>query len=197
MNKPGFEYSGPAQIMREIAGLTPSYGGISYERLENGGLQWPCPTAEHPGTSILHTLSFNRGKGKFMPLSYRPPMELPDAQYPLLLTTERSLFQYHTGTMTRKVKGLNKYRGEELVEMNPRDAERLGIAEGDIVTVNSRRGEVSARAKLSTASPEGLVMMDFHFGESPTNAVTSTHLDPIAKIPEFKVAAVKVERKKV
>ncbi len=197
MNKPGFDFSSPGQIMEEIARLTPSYGGISYERLEKGGLQWPCPTPEHPGTAVLHTLSFNRGKGKFMPLTYRPPMELPDAQYPLLLTTERSLFQYHTGTMTRKVKGLNKYRGEELVEINPLDAARLGIAEGDIVTVNSRRGEVSARARLSSASPEGLVMMDFHFAESPTNAVTSTHLDPVAKIPEFKVAAVRVEKKKV
>jgi formate dehydrogenase alpha subunit len=196
MGKNGFEFTNPAQIMLEIASLTPSYAGIVYERLENGGLQWPCPTTEHPGTAILHTLTFNRGKGKFMPLTYRPSMEVADAQYPLLLTTERSLFHYHTGTMTRKVKGLNKYRGEELVEINPSDASRLGIVEGDVVTVSSRRGEVSAKAKLTTASPVGLVMMSFHFAESPTNAVTSTFLDPIAKIPELKVCAVKVEKKK-
>jgi formate dehydrogenase alpha subunit len=196
MGKSGFDFDSPAQIMQEIAGLTPSYAGIAYERLENGGLQWPCPTPEHPGTAILHTLTFNRGKGKFMALSYRPPMELPDDQYPLLLTTERSLFHYHTGTMTRKVKGLNKYRGEEVVEINPLDASKLGIVEGDVVTVGSRRGEVTAKAKLTGASPAGLVMMSFHFAESPTNAVTSTHLDPVAKIPELKVCAVKVEKKK-
>ena len=121
-------------------------------------------------------------------------MEIPDADYPLLLTTERSLFQYHTGTMTRKVKGLNNFRGEELVEINPEDAARLGITAGDILRVTSRRGEVTAKAKVTEVSPVGVISMSFHFAESPTNAVTSTFLDPVAKIPELKVCAVKVEK---
>lgn len=195
MGKPGFAYTHPSQIMEEIASLTPSYAGISYERLENGGIQWPCPTPDHPGTPILHTLTFNRGKGKFLPLAFKPPMEMPDADYPFILTTERSLFHYHTGTMSRKVKGLNQFRSQELVEINPADAAGLGISDGDIVTVSSRRGKVTARAKVTGVSPMGVISMTFHFAESPTNAVTSTYLDPVAKIPELKVCAVKVERK--
>jgi formate dehydrogenase alpha subunit len=195
MGKSGFDYNHPSQIWDEMACLTPSYAGISYERLEKGGIQWPCPTAEHPGTAILHTMQFNRGKGKFMALSYRPPMELPDEDYPLILTTERSLFHYHTGTMTRKVRGLNKFREQELVEISPVDALKLGISDGDRVKVSSRRGEVTAKARITPVSPRGVVSMTFHFAESPTNAVTSTHLDPVAKIPELKVCAVRVEKK--
>jgi formate dehydrogenase alpha subunit len=195
MGKHGFDYTHPSQIMEEIARLTPSYGGISYERLEKGGIQWPCPTPDHPGTPILHTLIFNRGKGKFMPLAYQPSKELPDADYPLILTTERSLFQYHTGTMSRKVKGLNQFRNQELVEMNPSDAAKFGIADGDAVTVTSRRGEVTAKARVTETSPAGVIAMTFHFGESPTNAITSTHLDPVAKIPELKACAVRVMKK--
>ncbi len=121
-------------------------------------------------------------------------MELPNAEYPLILTTERSLFQYHTGTMSRKVNGLNKFRGRELVEIHPEDAARLGVRDGDKVKVSSRRGEVVANAKTTDATPAGVVTMSFHFAESPTNAVTSTYLDPIARIPELKVCAVKVEK---
>jgi predicted molibdopterin-dependent oxidoreductase YjgC len=190
----GFDFTHPSEIMAEIARFTPSYGGISYRRLKGGGLQWPCPTEEHPGTPVLHVGLFTRGKGRFMPLDYKPPMELPDADYPLLLTTERSLYQYHTGTMTRKVKGLNVLRGEELVEINPKDASVLGIADGDAVKVTSRRGQVAAKAKVTEASPEGVVVTSFHFAESPTNQLTSPALDPIAKIPEFKVCAVRLEK---
>jgi len=188
----GFDFTHPSQIMDEIARLTPSYGGISYQRLEDGGLQWPCPTEDHPGTPILHTEMFTRGKGRFIPLEYKPSMELPDDDYPLLLTTERSLFQFHTGTMTRKVKGLNTFRGEELVEMNPRDAATLGITDGEMVKVISRRGEVTARAKVTEASPVGVISMSFHFAESPTNLLTNPALDPVAKIPELKVCAVRI-----
>jgi len=194
MGSKGFNFSQPSQIMDEIARLTPSYGGVSYHRLEEGGLQWPCPTTEHPGTPILHIELFTRGKGKFIPLDYKPPMELPDKDYPLILTTGRSLFQYHTGTMSRKVKGLNMFRGEELVEMNPKDATALGIADGDTVKVVSRRGEVVAKAKLTEVSPAGVIFMTFHFAESPTNQLTNPALDPVAKIPEFKVCAVRVEK---
>ena len=190
----GFDFTRPSQIMDEVARLTPSYGGISYRRLEKGGLQWPCPTEEHPGTPVLHTELFTRGKGQFMPLEYKPPVESPDDDYPLLLTTGRSLFHFHTGTMSRKVKGLNVFRGEELVEINPQDASTLGIADGETVKVVSRRGAVVAKAKVTDVSPIGVVFMTFHFAESPTNQLTSPALDPVAKIPEFKVCAVRIER---
>ena len=194
MGNKGFDFTHPSQIMDEIASLTPSYGGISYSRLEDGGLQWPCPTEDHPGTPYLHSQLFARGKGRFMPLKYKPPMELPDDEYPLILTTERSLFHFHTGTITRKVRGLNIFRPEELVEMNPADASALGIADGEMIKVTSRRGEVVAKAKVTEVSPVGVVAMSFHFAESPTNVLTNPALDPVSKIPELKVCAVKVEK---
>jgi len=190
----GFNFTSPSQIMAEIAQLTPSYGGISYSRLEKGGLQWPCPTTDHPGTPILHTENFSRGKGKFTPLAYKPPAESPDKEYPLLLTTGRNLFHFHTGTMSRKVKGLNVFSGEELVEINPQDSSALGIADGETVRIVSRRGAVTAKIKVTGVSPVGIVFMTFHFAESPTNQLTNPALDPIAKIPEFKVSAVRIEK---
>jgi len=194
MGSNGFDFTNPSQIMDEIARLTPSYGGISYHRLEKGGIQWPCPTKEHPGTPILHTETFTRGKGQFIPLEYKPSVELPDEDYPLVLTTGRSLFHFHTGTMSRKVKGLNIFHGEELVEINPQDALALGISDGDTVRVVSRRGSVTAKAKITEVSPVGVIFMTFHFWESPTNQLTIQALDPVAKIPEFKVCAVRVEK---
>jgi formate dehydrogenase alpha subunit len=194
MGAKGFDFDHPSQIMDEIADVTPSYGGINYGRLETGSLQWPCPTEDHPGTPILHTDLFSRGKGHFVPLVYKPPAELPDEEYPLVLTTDRSLFQFHTGTMTRKVKGLNVLRGEELVEMNPQDAEALEIEDGEIVQIISRRGEISARARVTESSPPGTVAMTFHFAESPTNELTNPALDPVSKIPEYKVCAVKIRK---
>jgi len=194
MDREGFDFAAPAEIMNEIVELTPAYGGISYQRLEEGGLQWPCPTPDHPGTPILHTEMFTRGKGKFFPLEYKPPKEEPDREYPLVLTTGRCLYQYHTGTMTRKVRGLNQLRGEELVEMNPCDAEALGIADGEMVEVSSRRGKVEARARISDESPLGVVFMTFHFAECATNILTNPALDPVAKIPELKVCAVRVDK---
>ena len=190
----GFDFARPSQIMDEIARLTPSYGGISYRRLEKGGLQWPCPTKDHAGTPILHTEQFTRGKGQFIPLKFKPSMELPDDDYPLMLTTGRSLLHFHTGTMTRKVKGLNILRSEELVEINPRDASALGIADGERVRVVSRRGAVVAKVRVTDASPVGVVFMTFHFAESPTNQLTNPALDPVAKIPEYKVCAVRIEK---
>ncbi len=194
MEATGFDYANASQIMEEISSLTPSYGGIRYDRLEQGGIQWPCPTQDHPGTPVLHAEKFTRGKGRFMPLEYKPPKEQPDAEYPLVLTTKRSLYHYHTGTMTRKVKGLNRILGEELVEINPVDAARLNIADGERVKVSSRRGQVLAKARVTEISPPGVVAMDFHFAESPVNTLTNPALDPVAKIPEFKVCAVRVEK---
>ena len=190
----GFDFDGPSEIMDEIRDLTPSYGGINYERLESGGLQWPCPTDDHPGTCILHTRGFVRGKGRFMPLKYTPPGETPDEQYPLILTTGRSLYHFHTGTMTRKVAGLNVIEPAGVVDISPEDASRLGLAQGDRVKISSRRGEVIAGAKVTHAVPVGVVYMDFHFAESAANVLTNPVLDPVSKIPEFKVAAVRVER---
>jgi formate dehydrogenase alpha subunit len=190
----GFDYSDPSEIMEEIRNLTPSYGGISYQRLENGGIQWPCPLDDHPGTPILHTDIFVRGKGRFMPLKYVPPGESPDEEYPLILTTGRSLYHFHTGTMTRKVAGLNIIEPEGTVEMSPQDASRLGIAQGDKVKVSSRRGGVITKAKITDTMPPGLVFMAFHFAESAANILTNPKLDPVSKIPELKVSAVKVEK---
>jgi len=194
MGAKGFDFENPSQIMDEIASVTPSYGGISYTRLESGGLQWPCPTADHPGTPILHTQQFTRGKGKFMPLEYKPSAELPDEEYPLVLTTGRRLFHFHTGTMTRKVKGLNAFISEEKVEINPEDAASLGIEDDDKIRITSRRGEVTAKANITTDSPPGVIFMTFHFAESPSNVLTNTALDPVSKIPELKVCAVRVEK---
>jgi formate dehydrogenase alpha subunit len=196
MGAPGFDYNTPAEIMAEIAALTPSYGGITYERLEEGGLQWPCPTIDHPGTPILHTERFSTasGKARLMPLSFRESAELPDNEFPLLLTTDRSLFHYHTGSMTRRVEGLEQLVSEEFVKINPADAAHLALVDGEMVQVSSRRGTTTAKTKLTAVCPPGLVSMTFHFAESPTNMLTNAALDPIAKIPETKVCAVRVEK---
>jgi len=189
-----FSYAHPSQIMAEAAALAPSYGGISYERLEGDGLQWPCPNADHPGTQFLHRGQFTRGRGKFNVVGYRASMELPDEEYPFILTTGRVLCQYHTGTMTRKVGDLNILRGEELVEICPEDAKALGIEDGETVEVSSRRGALRARARITEKSPSGVVFMTFHFSETPTNVLTNPALDPIAKIPELKVCAVSIKK---
>jgi len=197
MGAKGFDFPDPSAIMAEAASLVGSYGGISYDRLEGpAGLQWPCPSKDHPGTPILHTVKFNtpNGKGKFVPLKYIPSKELPDDEYPLLLTTGRGIFHFHTGTMTRKVAGLNALHGKELLEINPEDAGKLGIADGEAVQVSSRRGKVTATASVTERSPPGVVFMTFHFAETRTNLITSPFVDPVAKIPEAKVCAVKVEK---
>jgi formate dehydrogenase major subunit len=196
MGARGFDFLHPSQIMEEIASLVPGYGGISYDRLEDQGLQWPCPTAGHPGTPTLHTERFatKDGKGRLVPLEYKPPAELPDDEYPLLLTTDRSLFHFHTATMTRRVEGLQTLHGRELLRLHPEDASRLGIADGQVVRVVSRRGEVSAQAAVTDVCPPGVVSLTFHFAETPTNVLTHAALDPVAKIPETKVCAVRVEK---
>ena len=192
----GFDFTSAQQIMEEIASLTPSYGGILYARLENESLQWPCPNKDHPGTPILHVDKFatSSGKGNFIPLAYRPSAELPDDEYPLILTTDRSIFHYHTATMTRKVAGLNELRKHEVVRINPKDAADLGVEEGEVVKIISRRGEITAPVKITDKSPPGVIAMTFHFAESPTNVITNSAFDPIAKIPETKVCAVRIEK---
>jgi predicted molibdopterin-dependent oxidoreductase YjgC len=194
MGATGFDFANPEEIFAEITALTPSYHGISYSRLEHAGIQWPCPTSDHPGTQYLHAERFAtaNGKGKFVALKYKPSAELPSAEYPFILTTDRSLFHYHTATMTRKVPGLNVLHAGETVRINPKDAARLNIKTGDRVRVISRRGEVEAAAEVTSKSAQGEIAMTFHFAESLTNNVTSAALDPVSKIPETKVCAVKI-----
>lgn len=194
MGGKGFDFSHPQEIMEEIASLTPIYGGVSYDRLEKGGLQWPCPTPDHPGTPILHVEKFNTptGKAKFMPLEYKTSAEWPDEEYPLLLTTDRSLYHFH-GTMTRRVYGLDVLEGEELLKINSVDAKKFGLVDGEMVRVSSRRGEVVTKVQVTEICPPGTVSMSFHFAEARTNVLTCSELDPVAKTPATKVCAVRVE----
>jgi predicted molibdopterin-dependent oxidoreductase YjgC len=190
-----WDYMNPAEIMDEIAALTPSYGGIRHHRLEKlGGLQWPCPDEKHGGTPILHVGKFPRGLGRFQPMEYLPPVELPDETYPLLLTTGRVLYHYHTGTLTRRAQGLAAIYPEGLVELHPEDAARLAVANGELVQVTSRRGQVNVKADVTDKIQPGVVFMTFHFPESAANFLTNPALDPVAKIPEFKACAVRVSR---
>ena len=190
----GFNFRSSEQIMREIARLTPSYGGVTYDRLRGDGLHWPCPDKDHPGTPYLHRDRFPRpsGRATFKALEYKPSAELPDRKYPLMLTTGRSLYHFHTATMSRRNPALNRVHPEERVQINPADAARLGIEDGDPVRVSSRRGSVTSRADVSHVVQPGLVFMTFHFVEACANELTNKALDPIAKIPEFKVCAVDV-----
>ncbi len=195
MGYDGLSYGSPEEIMKEIASVTPSYGGISYERLEGGGIPWPCPTSSHPGTPFLHKDQFSRGKGKFAAVEYIPPAELPDDAYPLTLTTGRVLYHYHTGSMTRRSPTLNAQLNEGYIELNFADATELGIIGGETVRVTSRRGAISIKARITHIIPAGTVFIPFHFAEAAANVLTSgSSMDPVAKIPELKVCAVRVEK---
>jgi len=187
-------YNNPGEIMEEIAKLTPSYGGMYYNRLDNGGLQWPCLDANHPGTKYLHKDKFSRGKGKFFAIEFKEAAELPDEEYPLLLTTGRVLYHFHTGTITRRSKGLSEIYPEALVEINPTDAGELKVKDGEFVEVTSRRGKIKAKAKVTEKSGKGVVFMSFHFYEAAANLLTHAALDPVSKIPEYKVCAIKVQK---
>lgn len=188
------DYSSPEDIFDEMRALTPSYAGITYRRLEDGGIQWPCPSEDHPGTPVLHMQKFNRGLGKFSEVNYRDPAEIPDEEYPLILTTGRVVAHYHTGTMTRKSWGLNATHPEEKLEINPEDAKSLSIKDGDKVKVTSRRGALETRVQITSRVPKGLVFMTFHFSESPVNILTNSATDPVTKTPELKTCAVKIEK---
>lgn len=187
-------YSSPEEIMKEIALLTPSYGGIIYSRLEGAGLCWPCPIIEHPGTKILHQEKFARGKGRFHPVEYEPAVELPDAEYPFFLTTGRLFAQFHTGTMSRISPSLKKEINENFIEINPDDARELKIKAGELVHVQSRRGIVKTKVKVTKRVEKKTIFMPFHFYESRANLLTNPIHDPIAKIPEYKVCAVRISK---
>jgi formate dehydrogenase alpha subunit len=187
-------YDSSQQIMEEISRVTPSYAGISYERIEHEGLHWPCPTTEHPGTPILHGAQFTRGKGLFHAIDYIEPAEMTDAEYPLYLTTGRLLYQYHTGTMSMRTGGLNQIAPEAFVEISPQDARTLELEEGTLVNIDSRRGTIQARTKISHKAVNGTVFIPFHYATAAANRLTNSALDPVSGIPEFKVCAVKVSK---
>jgi len=195
-NRVGYrmDYDSPQAIQEEIAALTPSYGGIRYERLQGEGLQWPCPDPEHGGTMFLHQERFARGKGLFHAIEYKPPAELADDEYPFQLTTGRVYAHFHTGTMTRNSPSLDREITECFLEMNPKDGAVLGLADGGVAVLESRRGSVSTKVKLTSSIREGTVFMPFHFLESRANILTNPAFDPIAKIPEYKVCAVRLRK---
>jgi formate dehydrogenase alpha subunit len=189
-----WEYESIPGIMREISALTPIYAGVNYERLEAGTqLHWPVADADHPGTPILHTERFTRGLGRFVAVEHAPPAELPDKSYPLMLTTGRVIYHWHGGEMTHRARGLQAVYPEALIEIHPIDARRAGIDDGSMMKVTSRRGEIVAKADVTDRVDEGLVFATFHFPDSAANFLTIKALDPQAKIPEYKVCAVKVE----
>jgi formate dehydrogenase alpha subunit len=188
------KYAGPEEIFEEIRRVTPSYAGISYQRLEAGGLQWPCPNAEHPGTVYLHKDRFSRGLGMFFAIEHRDPAEMPDAEYPLYLTTGRLLYQYHSGTMSRRAPGLVEKAPECRVEMAAADAASYGIADGQQVRIRTRRGKITAKAQISDKAIPGTIFLPFHYAEASANKLTNAALDPVSKIPEYKVCAVQIEK---
>ena len=190
------DYDSPADIMDEIASLVPIYGGISYDRLEKGGIQWPCPDKNHPGTTTLYTDLFSRANGlaTFLPLDHIGSGEVADEEYPLVLITGRIREHYNNGSMTRRSKGIAQIVPTERVEISPQDAETLGITDRNWVLVSSRRGEVKVRAKVTNRSQSGNVFMTFHHQDALTNDLTSEHRCPIAGTPEYKSCAVKVEK---
>ncbi len=190
----GFDFAGPAQIMEEVARLAPSYGGVSYERLDREGfLQWPVPSPDHPGTPYLHKEKFTRGLGRFLPVHFQEAAELPDEEYPFILTTGRSIFQFHTGTMTRRSPKLEQEAPEPYIEIHPEDASRLGLKMPGKVRVISRRGQIELTTRFTEQIRPGVVFIPFHYAEAAANALTQAALDPVAKIPEYKVCAVRVE----
>jgi formate dehydrogenase major subunit len=193
MNYP-MDYENSRQIMEEISRVTPSYAGITYDRIEHEGIHWPCPTVEHPGTSILHREPFTCGKGNFSAIDYIPPAETADDEYPMYLTTGRLLYQYHTGTMTMKTGGLNEIAPDCFVEISSQDAGKYEMQDGSMVEIASRRGNIQARIKVSNKAVSGTVFLPFHYAMAAANRLTNAALDPISGIPEYKVCAVKLTK---
>jgi predicted molibdopterin-dependent oxidoreductase YjgC len=191
----GFEmqYGSASEIMDEIASVSPLYGGIAYDRIESVGLQWPCLDRDHPGTKYLHKGQFKRGKGKFHPVLFREPAELPSKKFPFVLSTGRQLYQFHTGTLSRKSPAIDQKSPTGYVEIHFKDAEKYGIEDGDMVEVSTVRGKVTTKASVGTLVARGWLFMPFHFAEGPANMLTNDALDPIAKIPELKVCAAQIK----
>lgn len=188
-------YESSEEIFEEIRGVTPSYAGVSYARMENGeSPQWPCPDESHPGTKFLHKDKFSRGFGLFSAIDHTPSAELPDDEYPFILSTGRVLEHFHTGSMTRRSEGLNELYPEGVVEIHPEDALKYHISDRETIKVKSRRGSINISVKITSRSRKGIVFIPFHFAEAAANKLTNTAIDPVAKIPEFKVCAVNLEK---
>ncbi|MEZ9316780.1 formate dehydrogenase subunit alpha [Vibrio lentus] len=188
----GWDYNTVADITNEIARVTPQYGGLRWDNITVNGVQWPSNKNNPDGTRIMHQTQFTRGRGQMEAIPFRYAAELPDSEYPLVLTTGRVLEQFHTGTMTRKTKGLDNLAGPRAM-VSVHDAEALGISNGQMLKVSTRRGEIEIAAFVTKRMQKGVVFIPFHFVESPVNRLTTTATDPHAKIPEFKVAAVRID----
>ena len=189
----GWDYKAVRDITDEINALTPQYGGITWDRVGKDGLQWPCPTETHPGTPYLHKGNFARGLGLFRGIEFQEPAELPDEEYPLILTTGRVLQHFHTGTMSRKTEGLNRIAGP-MVMISVHDAEKLGLSNSEEVEITTRRGTIKAPAFITKRISAGVVYVPFHYKEAPANRLTNPAIDPVAKIPEYKVCAARVDK---
>jgi predicted molibdopterin-dependent oxidoreductase YjgC len=188
-------WSGPEDVMREIASVTPSWRGVTYAGLKGTGLQYPVLTPDSKGTPFLFNDSFPTADGRalFVPVEYVAPEELPDAEYPFVMNTGRQMYHWHTGTMSRRSQGLDSREPIPVVDINPRDALELGVGEGDTVRVSSRRGSMLIGARLSERQARGQIFIPFHVLEAAANLLTNPRLDPYAKIAEFKISAVRVE----
>lgn len=195
-NKIGYEmkYLTAEDVFDELGGLWPALTGITYSRLQRGGIHWPCPTRDHPGTEYLYKAGFPRGKVSFTRVEYIPSAEATSGDYPYILTTGRNLFQYHSGSMTRRVAPIEAHAGEPYVEISREDARGLGVEDGDAVAVGSRRGEIKIQARVSDKVPAGTVFIPMHYREAAANVITNDAVDPYAKTPEFKVCAVRIRK---
>jgi formate dehydrogenase alpha subunit len=187
-------YDSPEKVLAEYGRLWPAMAGITYDRITVNGIPWPCPSKDHPGTEYLYKDGFPKGKVPFVTVPYNPPAEVTNNEYPFVLTTGRNLFQYHSGSMTRRVGPIEKHAGEAYVELNTVDGRKLGIRNSDLIRVRSRRGEVDIKARITSRVPAGTVFIPMHYREAAANVLTNDALDPVVKIPEFKVCAVRIEK---
>jgi formate dehydrogenase major subunit/formate dehydrogenase alpha subunit len=194
LGAPGFDFASPSDVMDEMASVAPIYGGISHGRVDQEVVRWPCPSRDHKGTPVLHVGTFKMGKGVLVSVHHAPPAEQTSEEYPLILTTGRNLFQFHTGTMTRRSPKLEREAPEPYVELNTEDARSMDIRDGERVRVTSRRGEIALSARVTDRIIMGTVFIPFHYAEAAANRLTNAALDPVSKIPELKVCAVRIEK---
>jgi len=187
------EYDSPEKVLEEFSRLWPAMGGITYDRINDTGIAWPCPTKDHPGTEYLYKDGFPKGRVPFIQVPYNPPAEVTSAEYPFVLTTGRNLFQYHSGSMTRRAGPIEQHAGEAYVELNPADAGKIDVRTGDTIKVSSRRGSIEIKVRTTRRVSEGTVFIPMHYREAAANVITNDALDPEVKIPELKVCAVKIE----
>jgi len=193
----GYKMEGePSKVCDEMASLTPLFAGISFDRLEDNGLQWPCPSKSHPGTAIVHKESFVRGKGLFIAVKQEPPAEVPSKEYPFILTTGRMLFHYNSGSMTRRTQNLSREFPRNFVQLNVDDAKALMVKNREKVRVKTRRGELAIEAEVTDKVKRGVLWMPFHFSEDPTNVLTNSAFDPYCRIGEYKACAAAIEKVK-